>query len=77
MNTQPPQVQRPSERRRVFLWVFLAIQVVFFGWVIYAGVSAPRSGPSPGVGLQIGLWALTDVITGVAYLICQLPRGSR
>jgi hypothetical protein len=77
MNTQPPQVRPPGKRRPVFLWVFLAIQAVFLGWVVYAGVSAPRSGPSPGVGLQVGLWALTDVIIGVAYLIRQLPRGSR
>jgi len=76
-DTQPPGVQPPRKRHRVFLWVFLPIQVIFLGWVIYAGVSAPQSGWSPGVGLQVGLWAVADVILGAAYLICQLPRGPR
>jgi asparagine N-glycosylation enzyme membrane subunit Stt3 len=76
-DTQPPRVQPPGKRRRVFLWVFLTIQVVFLGWVIYAGVSAPQSGRSPGVGLQVGLWAVADVILGAVYLIGQLPRGPR
>ena len=69
---QPP----PRTRYRVFPWVFLAIQVVFLGWVIYAGVSAPQSGYSPGVGPQMGLWALTDVIIGAIYAI-WLTRGRR
>jgi hypothetical protein len=51
-NTSPPTQQPPSswpglppprKRHRVFLWVFLAIQVIFLGWVIYAGVSLPQS----------------------------------
>ena len=59
------------KRNRVFLWVFLAIQVIFLGWTIYAGVSAPQSG----LGIQIGLWAVTAVILGATYLIWQLPRN--
>jgi len=90
---QPPQVQPPpygpgsymsilrvpgpkpppGKRRRVFLWVFLAIQVIFLGWVIYAGVSAPQNG----LGIQMGLWVVTDVIAIAIYLICQLPRTPR
>ncbi len=64
----------PPPRHRVFLWVFLAIQVIFLGWIIYAGVSAPQNG----LGLQMGLWAVTFVITSAIYLIiCQLPRSPR
>jgi len=74
---QPPQVQPPRKRRRVFVWVFLAIQVIFLGWVIYAGVSLPQSGPSNGLAIQMGLWVLTDVILGVIYLIRQLLRTPR
>ena len=74
---QPPQVQPPRKRHPVFLWVFLAIQVIFLGWVIYAGVSAPQSGWSPGVGPQMGLWAVTFVITCAIILIFQLRRSSR
>ncbi len=67
----------PRKRNRVFLWVFLAIQVIFLGWVIYAGVSLPQSGPSNGLAIQIGLWVLTDLLLGVIYLICQLRRRPR
>jgi hypothetical protein len=67
----------PRKRNRVFLWVFLAIQVIFLGWTIYAGVSAPQSGYSPGVAIQVGLWVLTDVILGAIYAIWQLPRSPR
>ena len=70
---QPPQAKPPRTRRRVP--VALVIQVTFLCWVIYAGVSAPQSGPSPGVGPQMGLWAAADVIFAVIYGICQLPRG--
>ena len=63
----------PRKRNRVFLWVFLAIQVIFLGWVTYAGVSAPQNG----LGLQMGLWAVTLVITCAIYLIWQLPRNPR
>jgi hypothetical protein len=80
--TQQPSPHRPGQppprkRQRVFLWVFLAIQVIFLGWVIYAGVSLPQSGPSNGPAIQIGLWVLTDLVLGVIYLICQLPRRPR
>lgn len=60
-----------SKRNRVFLWVFLAIQVAFLGWTIYTGVATPQSG----LGLQIGLWAASAVIGGAIYLIYQLPRS--
>jgi hypothetical protein len=59
-----------SKGNRVFLWVFLAIQVIFLGWTIYTGVATPQSG----LGLQLGLWAATAVIGGGIYLIYQLPR---
>jgi hypothetical protein len=37
-----PGIRPPvGKRNRVFLWVFLAIQMIFLGWTIYAGVSAP------------------------------------
>ena len=70
-------MQPPRKRRRVFVWVFLAIQVIFLGWVIYAGVSLPQSGPSNGLAIQMGLWVLTDLILAVIYLIRQLPRTPR
>jgi hypothetical protein len=66
---------RPPMRKRnlVFLWAFLAIQVIFLGWTIYTGVATPQNG----IGLQMGLWAVTDVIGVAIYLIYQLPRNQR
>jgi hypothetical protein len=43
--------------------------VIFLIWVISAGVSVPQNG----VGLQMGLWAVTDVITGDICGTGQLP----
>ena len=36
---------KPRKKRRVFLWVFLAIQVIFIIWIV-AGVASKGSGPS-------------------------------
>ena len=47
--------------------------MIFLGWVIYAGVSAPQNG----LGIQMGLWAVTDVIIVAIYLIYQLQRKPR
>jgi len=69
---QPP----PRKRHRVFLWVFLGIQVGFLAWVIYTGVTLPQSGPNDGFALQMGLWVLTDLITGTIYGIRQARRSS-
>jgi hypothetical protein len=62
-----------SKRNKVLLWVFLAIQAIFLGWTIYTGVATPQTG----LGLPLGLWAVTDVILIAIYLIWQLPRNRR
>lgn len=41
----PPPAAPPRRKRRVFLWVFLAIQVLFIAWII-AGVASTTPGPS-------------------------------
>ena len=41
---QPP-AQPPRKRRRVFMWVFLAVQVLFIIWII-AGIASHPAGPS-------------------------------
>jgi hypothetical protein len=41
----PVQAQRPRRKRRVFLWIFVALQVLFLILVI-AGVAATKTGPS-------------------------------
>jgi hypothetical protein len=54
----------------------LGIQVGFLAWVIYTGVTLPQSGPNDGFALQMGLWVLTDLITGTIYGIRQSRRSS-
>lgn len=39
------QVEKPKKKRRVFLWVFLAVQVLFLIWVI-AGASTGSGQPT-------------------------------
>lgn len=41
----PPQAAPPRKRRRVFLWVFLAVQVLFIAWII-GGLASSSGGPS-------------------------------
>lgn len=45
----PPRYQQPAptprKKRRVFLWVFLAIQVIFIIWII-AGAASNPAGPT-------------------------------
>jgi hypothetical protein len=62
-----------SKRNKAFLWIFLAIQAIFLGWTIYTGVATPQTG----LGLPLGLWAVSVVIGGATYLIWQLPRNRR
>lgn len=62
-----------SKGNKVFLLVFLAIQAIFLGWTIYTGVATPQTG----LGLPIGLWAVSVVIGGAIYLMRQLPRNRR
>lgn len=47
---QAPPVQ-PKKKRRVFLWVFLAIQMIFLIWII-GGVATANSTPSHAEVLQ-------------------------
>jgi hypothetical protein len=42
---QQPPAMRPRRKRRVFLWVFLAIQVIFVIWII-AGIASNPAGPT-------------------------------
>lgn len=44
---------RPRKKRRVFLWVFLAIQVIFILWLI-AGAAMPAPSSAGQVAAQCG-----------------------
>jgi uncharacterized membrane protein YciS (DUF1049 family) len=89
---QYPQLQpaKPRKRRRIFLWFFLAVQVIFLIWII-AGAQANHcnaqgsasangacsAGTAIGVGLIIGLWVAADVILGLSYIVYRLSTRNR
>jgi hypothetical protein len=68
-----PELPPPWKKHQSVLSVLLAIQAIFLGWVIYSAVSAPQKG----LGLQLGLWAMTFVITCAILLILQLRHSPR
>ena len=68
-----PELPPPWKKHRSLLRVLLAIQAIFLGWVIYSSVSDPQSG----LGIQLGLWAVTFVITCAILLIFQLRHSPR
>lgn len=41
----PPPAEKPRKKRRLFLWVFLSVQVVFIIWII-AGAASHPAGPT-------------------------------
>ncbi len=95
--TPPPPAShtaaaKPKKKRRVFLWVFLAIQVLFLIWIIGGAASvdsgdcgtldqqtcddATAVGAGIGIFLIIMLWAFVDIILGFSYLIYKLAKRS-
>ena len=79
-----------KKKKRIFMWVFLAVQALFLIWIIsgIAGTSnsscqgldqksceaATAVGAGIGVALIIGLWIAVDFILGVSYLIVRAAR---
>jgi hypothetical protein len=86
--TAPPPT--PRKKRRVFLWFYLALQVIFLIWII-AGAQANHcnaqgsqlannactAGTGIGIALVIALWVAVDVIVGGTYAIYRLASRSR
>ena len=83
----PAPVAPPRKKRHVFLWIFLAIQVLFIIWLITGGASADHgvthctgpdckgateAGSAIGIGLIIVFWMVVDVILGVTYGVYKL-----
>lgn len=75
--------------RHLFLYTFLAIQVLFLVWIISAGAgaahdinttadnttrAAKEAGTGIGIALVIGLWVAVDVILGVGRLVVVTSR---
>lgn len=84
VTTQPPATRR---KRRVFLWVFVAVQVMFLIWII-AGATAGHgscnglsaracadaadTGHGITVAFQVLLWVIADFLLAVIYGIYRL-----
>ena len=80
------------KRRRVFMWFFIAVQVIFLVWIIVGVASAPKNpecefnsdcqseidgGAAIGVGMILVLWTAVDLIVGIMYIIVRAIRGTR
>lgn len=85
-----PTQQPARKKRRVFLWFFLALQLLFVAW-IWAGMaadtdvcatatnrSACEAGAEIGGGLAIafmfGMWLFVDLLVGVIYGVYRLAK---
>lgn len=69
MPPPPPPSITPKKKRRVFLWVFLAVQVLFLIWII-GGASTGSGTPSDCGGLDTETCnAASDIGTGLGVLM--------
>jgi len=75
----------PKKKRKIFRWVFLAIQVLFLIWIIAGSNSggsadcgsldaqtcsdAAAVGTGIGIMLILVLWVIVDIILALTYLI--------
>lgn len=90
--TAPDQAPppKPRKRRRVFLWVYLAIQVLFLVWIITGAQgnhcdaqgsqlnnSACTAGTGIGIALVVALWVATDIIVGGVYAVYRLSTRNK
>jgi hypothetical protein len=65
---QPPQAQKPRKKRRVFMWVILAINALFLWWII-AGVSSNADNCAGEVGQALeDCQAATGIGTGIGVI---------
>ncbi len=65
----PPPSIAPQKKRRVFLWVFLAVQVLFIVWVV-GGASTGSGTPTDcGVLDEETCNAASDIGTGIGVFM--------
>ena len=82
--------ERPAKpKRRIFLWFFLAVQVLFVIWIVTAigsddvtceGLSKRACddlndvGTGIGVALIVGAWMVVDFLLAVIYGVYRLAK---
>jgi hypothetical protein len=61
---------KPRKKRRVFLWVFLAVQVLFIFW-IFAGANSASGGPTGDCGSlsKAACNDAQDIGTGIGIML--------
>lgn len=60
---------KPKKKRRIFLWVFLAIQVLFLIWIISAGASSSGDATDCGSLSQKACNDAQDIGAGLGVVI--------
>lgn len=67
--TPPPPSITPKKKRRVFLWVFLAVQVLFLIWIV-GGASTGSGTPDDCGTLDLEACnAASDIGTGIGVML--------
>jgi uncharacterized membrane protein len=87
--TAPATTQAPRKRRRIFLWVFMIVQVLFVAWVVSGAFSSGGScqglsahdcatasnvGHGVAIALQLITWVVVDLLLAIPYVIYRLAR---
>jgi hypothetical protein len=78
-----------KRKRRVFLWVFLAVQALFILWIVtgatassspchglsaHACADAANAGHGIAIAAQVIVWVVVDFLLAVTYGIYRLAR---
>lgn len=79
--TETPASPPKRKKRRVFLWTFLVVQLLFLIWLISALVvvggapdAAAGAGATIGAGLVVAFWVAVDFILAVSYWIYRVAK---
>jgi hypothetical protein len=79
----------PGRKRRVFLWFFAAIQLLFVLWIVtgaaagsspchglsaHACATAADVGHGVAIGVQVAVWAVADFLLAIIYGVYRLAR---
>ena len=78
---ETPTATPKRRKRRVFVWVFLVVQLLFLIWLISALVvvggapdAASGAGATIGAGLIVAFWVAVDFILAVSCWIYRVAK---
>jgi hypothetical protein len=79
-------------KRRIFLWVFLAVQAGFILWLVTGGMAADHgvthctgqyckgateAGSAVGIGLIFVFWLIVDLLLAIPYGVYKVATRER